>query len=87
MNKIKNIKEQLEKILEKIKGCYWIEYGEDKDALKILKTYISNLLDSTALEEKDNTYMIFGEEWACISGYNRAVAEQHKRIKLVKEGL
>jgi hypothetical protein len=29
-------KELKDKILEKIKGCYWIEYGEDDEAVQAL---------------------------------------------------
>ncbi len=62
--------------------------------LKKMEAYISNLLDSTALEydptiyggiinRGGNTALLVNEQ----KGYNQAVAEQHKRIKLVKENI
>ncbi len=67
-----------------------------------LKTYISNLLDSTALEEEDERVLVIdyvcqickkpAQDCTCMPvflkmGYNKAMAEQHKRIKLAKEEL
>lgn len=96
----------IEKILENnIMSVEWetglTAHRFDLDKLKQeLRTYISNLLDSTALEnkifyseaelhkqggldEEEKLSYVFrmGEE----QGYNSSVAEQHKRIKLVKE--